>query len=594
MPTALTFTTDNWDTPQQITVTPLTDDDTVDNTLTLTLTSDGLSDRKVSVTVADRDVQSIVVSTPAVSVLEGDAQNVGVSLAHDPLTPLTVTLVSANPAVAIANPASLTFTSGNYQTPQLINVRGTQDPNTVDDQTMIVLTAKGVTPQTLKVTTIDRDVQAVILSAPSATVTRNGTAPVTAKLAFAPVGSLTVNVTSSDSSILGVTPTTLTFTARTFDVAQTVTLSGLGGGTSDAKAEARFSAKGVTTKTLPVTVIDPAQLSFRLSTTTIQTTETSAPSTFTVALSQAPPADVAVTVSSSNAGVATASPSTLTFTAENFGTPQTVTVTPVHDANTVTDVASIKLLATGITGQGVSVTVTNVDRQAIVALPQALTVEEGGTSNFAVKLAFDPIDTVTVLLVSSDTTAVTVAPDSLTFTSANYSTPQSITVTGVVDANTVSEVVPVSLSLARLANTTVTVTQHDTTNPATCDQPGPLPNPPDGHHNDGLTCMSCHNVPRGPFQPFTIAGTLYADPFGQAPMSQATIHLIDANHNDIKLITAQNGNFFTDQPIAFPVRPRASKCPSIDQEMPDDVNASGGNCNGCHAVGTNAGAMNLP
>jgi hypothetical protein len=262
-----------------------------------------------------------------------------------------------------------------------------------------------------------------------------------------------------------------------------------------------------------------------------------------------------------------------------------------HD-DTIDRSLTLSLTSDGLLERKVSVTVAHRDVESMVVSTHQLTVTEGGSSNFTVALAHDPVTPLTVTLVSSNPAVAVAIPTSLAFTSANYGTPQTVTVRSTIAPSIVSNGgTVVVLTADGMAPETVAIT---TANPPTCDPPGPLPNPPDGHHNDGLTCMSCHNVPRGPFGPFTIAGTLYADPFGQAAMSQATIHLIDANHNDIKLFTAQNGNFFTDQPMAFPVRPRASKCPSIDQEMPDDVTATGGNCNGCHAAGSAAGVINLP
>ena len=61
-------------------------------------------------------------------------------------------------------------------------------------------------------------------------------------------------------------------------------------------------------------------------------TEAGGTDTFTVVLTAQPLANVVITVVSANTGEATASPSSLTFTAANWNTAQTVTVTGVNDA----------------------------------------------------------------------------------------------------------------------------------------------------------------------------------------------------------------------------------------------------------------------
>jgi hypothetical protein len=67
-----------------------------------------------------------------------------------------------------------------------------------------------------------------------------------------------------------------------------------------------------------------------------------------------------------------------------------------------------------------------------------LTVTEaagaGHTATFTVKLDTPPSANVSIGLSSSDTSEGTVSPASLTFTSANYSTPQTVTITGVADS----------------------------------------------------------------------------------------------------------------------------------------------------------------
>lgn len=103
----------------------------------------------------------------------------------------------------------------------------------------------------------------------------------------------------------------------------------------------------------------------------------------------------------------------------------------------------------------------------------------------------------------------------------------------------------------------------------------------DGHHNPGKSCFqSCHN------HGFTIAGTLYNNATGNSAFAGATITVIDSNDKTIKMVTKLNGNFYTSEPVAFPVLTFASACPSATKM---DAPSPNGNCNadGCHPGGTN-------
>src|SRR5215467_12341641 len=63
-----------------------------------------------------------------------------------------------------------------------------------------------------------------------------------------------------------------------------------------------------------------------------------------------------------------------------------------------------------------------------------VTSEAGGLASFDVVLKSQPTADVVIPVASSDTTEGTVAAAGLTFTAANWSVPQTVTVTGVDDA----------------------------------------------------------------------------------------------------------------------------------------------------------------
>jgi hypothetical protein len=69
----------------------------------------------------------------------------------------------------------------------------------------------------------------------------------------------------------------------------------------------------------------------------------------------------------------------------------------------------------------------------ILGTPTSATTESGGTSTFTVRLRTQPTASVTATITSQSTSEGTVSPSTLTFTTSNWSTEQTVTVTGVDD-----------------------------------------------------------------------------------------------------------------------------------------------------------------
>ena len=167
-------------------------------------------------------------------------------------------------------------------------------------------------------------------------------------------------------------------------------------------------------------------------------------------LTSQPTADVTIGLTSSNTAEGTVSPSSLTFTPSGAGiwsTPRTVTVTGVDDlvadGSVVYTIVTAAASSTDTNYSGLNAadpSITNVDDETsgITVTPASgPTTEAGGTATFTVVLNTQPTASVTIGLTSSNTAEGTVSPTSLTFNPAGagiWSTPQTVTVTGVDDA----------------------------------------------------------------------------------------------------------------------------------------------------------------
>jgi hypothetical protein len=109
-------------------------------------------------------------------------------------------------------------------------------------------------------------------------------------------------------------------------------------------------------------------------------------------------------------------------------------------------------------------------------------------------------------------------------------------------------------------------------------------------HNPGTECLGCHGTIADSRIRWTVAGTLFRDSFGAVPRAGATVQLVDAANRTTLLVTDVYGNFYTTQPVAFPLRAGASLCPDA-AAMAADVATGGCNAQRCH---DNTLPMKLP
>ena len=117
----LIFTASNWETEQTVTVEGVDDDDSANETVTVTNTASGGEyegvTASVRVTVDDDDKPGITFTPASLTVGEAGVGTYGVRLNAAPSADVTVAISSSNPDVTV-NTSSLTFTTVNYATNQ--------------------------------------------------------------------------------------------------------------------------------------------------------------------------------------------------------------------------------------------------------------------------------------------------------------------------------------------------------------------------------------------------------------------------------------------------------------------------------------------
>lgn len=175
------------------------------------------------------------------------------------------------------------------------------------------------------------------------------------------------------------------------------------------------------------------------------TTEGGHTSSFDIVLDAAPHADVVIDLSSSDASEGFVTPTSVTFTVSDWDVPQIVTVTGVDDdlvdGDVVYSVVTAPVMSGDLRLDGFDpedVALANIDDDvaSVIVTPTAglVTSEAGASATFSVRLGAEPTADVGISISSDDTGEGVPDVAFLTFTSADWSIPQVVTVVGVDDS----------------------------------------------------------------------------------------------------------------------------------------------------------------
>ena len=514
-PGTLSFTTTDWSTARTVTVSGSQDADAAAGSASITHTANGgdyqnLAGPTVAVTVTDDDTAStaVTLSVNDTEVAEDSSSGepIEVTATLDGATRGTATDVTVTVAGGTAtagddftavDDVTVTIAAGEASGTGTFTLTPVNDDVDEADETVTVsgTTTSGLTVRPtagLTVTITDDDTRGVSVSQTALTVREGGTGTYEVELDSQPTYAVDVTVTASGDAT--VDPGTLSFTTTDWSTARTVTVSG----SQDADAAAGSASithtanggdyQNLAGPTVAVTVTDDdtASTAVTLSLDDTEVAEDSSsgePIEVTATLDRATlgtATDVTVTVAG---GTATAGDDftavddvTVTIAAGEASGTGTFTLEPVDDAVDEAD-ETVTVSATTTSGltvrptAGLTVTITDDDTRGVTVSATALTVREGGTGTYEVELDSQPTDAVDVTVTASGD--ATVDAQTLSFTAGDWSTAQTVTVTGKEDADSA----PGEASIAHVANggdyvdvaggtVAVTVTDDDTASTA--------------------------------------------------------------------------------------------------------------------------------
>ena len=265
---------------------------------------------------------------------------------------------------------------------------------------------------------------------------------------------VTVTEASGGDDDLTASPTTpITFTTTNWSTPQTVTISaaedtdGLEGTatfTHSATSSGDSTYDGIDIASVVATEDDNDTIGVTVSKSVVRPPEGS-DETYTIVLDTQPTADVEVTVTKASGGDASLirSPPKITFTTADWSTAQTVTISAAEDADGLEGTATFTHSASSsgdstYDGIAIASVVAIEDENDVIGVTVSKTEvrpPENGSDTYTIVLDTQPTADVEVTVdkVSGGDDDLTRSPPSITFTTTNWSTAQTVTISAAED-----------------------------------------------------------------------------------------------------------------------------------------------------------------
>ena len=469
----MTVTFANGETSKDITV--LAVDDAVDEddesvTLGFGTLPNGVSKipgtDTAEVTLRDNDERGVVVSLERLRVTEGNSEDYTVVLRSEPTAAVTVQVTTELAGTDLTvNPTSLTFTADNWSVAQTVKVSAAEDDDALDEAEVVLSHAVSggdygaETADPVTVTVLENDTAMLAIAGDEKSESR-GTLDFVVSLRPASSKVVTVAYATADGTALAgsdytAVEGTLTFAAGS-TASQTLTVAITDDTVDESETEtftvtlsdaAHATLDGASAVGTIMDDDDPAvTVSFGALSDTA--TEGGGAALVTLSLSADPEREVAVPLTVTAGGGASADDYTVSETTLTFASGETtkqVTVTALDD-RLDDDGESVELgfgeLPERVTAgevRTVAVTLADNDERGVVVSKTALTVSEGGSARYTVVLESEPTAAVTVEVTGHAGTDLTVRPTSLTFTAMDWAVAQTVAVSAAEDDDTLAD-----------------------------------------------------------------------------------------------------------------------------------------------------------
>ena len=470
---SVVLTSANWSTGVGVDLSAAQDADATDGSRTFTCSASGWASASVTATEADDD-RRLVVAPAAVTVPEGATAAVGVHLAGQPAGNVTVTVarVSGDADLTVAAGATVTFTSANWATDQTVTLAAAQDTDAVADSATFRASATGW--QAADVTATEGEDDQRIVVTPATVSVPEGTTAVgafTVKLAGQPASDVTVTITGGTGAgqdadlTTGVGSVVLTRTNWSTGVAVNVSAA-VDADAIEGTRTFTCAATGWTSATLTATEVEDDKALLVSPASVVVPEGTTLATAVVVRLAAQPAGDVTVTITGgTGAGQDTDLTTTalsVVLTPANWSSGVALGVRAAEDTDITEGTRTFTVSAPGWTSTTFTAGEADNDKRLLVTT-NAVTVDEGGTATFGVRLGGPPAGdvTVTVARLSGDPDLALVGSATLSFSAANWNVPQYLTVSAAQDTDAASEQAVFRASASGWTPADVTATATD-------------------------------------------------------------------------------------------------------------------------------------
>lgn len=380
----------------------------------------------------------ITVTGIKTSINEGETQEVGVRLGSKPKSEITVKVASSDPAVTVngGSSAELKFTPENYRTEQKVKLLAVEEEGAVNETVTVSYSSIGL--ETVSQTISVKDDLALIVTNFPASLYEGEAATVKVKLSKDIYTPKTVVINSNNPIVRidGINSKTLYFTPQNAKIEQYVTLTGQIDNNSQYEVvNVDFVGANMIDQNLSLTMTDDLAIQIVNLPTSLYEGQSAAvgikfnrqlffPTTMNI-VSNNP----AVTIDGNSFR-------SLSFDATNGTIEQTVIIKSTIDLNTVNEVVTLSLSATGVSTVNRNLTV--IDDLSVDLISMPTSIYEGETKQFEVRLSREIYDNVQVTLTSNIPAAAALngtASINLNFDATNGTVPQTVNLTGVFDSD---------------------------------------------------------------------------------------------------------------------------------------------------------------
>lgn len=369
--------------------------------------------------------------------------------------------------------SSLTFTPSNWNTDQTVTFTAIDDHIANGDLyfSITISTSSGDSrfndiKNTVQVKIKDNDDVGIIYDDSSITLNEGQSVVRTFKLKSQPLADVILNISSDHDDKLTISSKQLIFTSSNWNINQSVIFTAIDDNIASGDLSFNIKIKPSSTDVLynnipeniiPITIKDNDIAGIIYDSTSAILNEGQY-ITRTFRLKSQPTSDVTLNISSNNSSRISISKPSLTFTASNWNTEQSVKFTAIDDNiydGDVTVSVNIKSTSADINynnlSSGFAITVKDNDTSGIIIDSDLnVTITEDQIIARKFKLKSQPKSNVTLNISSNNNSRLSITPQSLTFTSSNWNTTQSVRFTAIdnsiIDGDTVVSVTVKSVS----------------------------------------------------------------------------------------------------------------------------------------------------